>query len=29
VKDEDFEKAKKLIEDYQNGNLNIEIEETE
>jgi hypothetical protein len=25
VKDEDFEKAKKLIEDYQNGNLNIEI----
>ena len=29
VKDEDFEKAKKLIEDYEKGNLNIEIQETE
>ncbi len=29
VKDEDFENAKKLIEDYENGNLKIEIEETE
>ena len=25
VKNEDFEKAKKLIEDYEKGNLNIEI----
>lgn len=27
VKDEDFEKAKSLIEDFENGNLNIEFEE--
>ena len=27
VKDDDFEKAKKLIEDYEKGNLNIEIQE--
>ena len=26
---EDFEKAKRIIEDYENGNLNIELEETE
>ena len=25
VKDEDFKKAKKLIEDYENGNLKLEI----
>ena len=24
VKDEDYENAKKIIEDYENGNLNIE-----
>ena len=29
VKDVYSEKAKKLIEDYENGNLNIEIEETQ
>lgn len=29
VKEVDFEKAKKLIEDYENGNLNIEIQDTE
>ncbi|REG91130.1 putative signal transducing protein [Flavobacterium aquicola] len=29
VNDEDFDKAKKIIEDYENGNLNIEVEETE
>ena len=27
VKEDDFEKAKKLIEDYEKGNLNIEIQE--
>lgn len=26
VKDDDLEKAKKLIEDFENGNLNLETE---
>ena len=29
INDKDFEKAKKIIEDYESGNLNIGIEETE
>lgn len=29
VKDADFQKTKKLIEDYENGNLNIEIQKGE
>jgi len=29
VNDEDFESAKKVIEDYENGNLNLEINKTE
>ncbi len=28
VKDEEFEKAKKITEDYENGNLSIESEES-
>ena len=28
INDKDFEKAKKIIEDYESGNLNIGIEET-
>jgi len=29
VNDEDFESAKKIIEDYENGNLDFENNETE
>ena len=29
INDKDFEKAKKIIEDYESGNLNIGIEEIE
>ena len=29
VNDEDFEKAKKIIEAFENNNLNIKIQETE
>ena len=29
VNDEDFETAKKIIEDYENGNLNLNINEVE
>ncbi len=29
VNNDDFEKAKRIIDDYERGNLNIELEETE